>query len=79
MLAMTILVDDMPICVVRPNDRKDLDRFIRNGRSFLLAGNGGGKISHRPADADEAACWQRAYALHRAWGGEEEGFFGTPL
>ena len=79
MLATTILVDDTPCCVVRPTDRKALERFIRNGKSFLLAENAAGKVSHRGADEREAAIWQRAFDLHRAWGGDEEGFFGTPL
>ena len=35
MLPTTILVDDMPRCVVRPNDTKDLNRFLRNGRAYL--------------------------------------------
>ena len=34
------------ICVVRPNDVKDLNRFIRNGKTFLLAENSAGKITH---------------------------------
>lgn len=79
MLATTILVDEVPICVVRPTDRKDLERFIRNGKKFLLADNGDGKISHREADAGESSKWQRAFALHRAWGGDDESFFGVPL
>lgn len=79
MLATTILVDDMPLCVVRPTDRKALERFIRNGKSFLLAKSVDGKVSHRSADEHEAAVWQRAFDLHRAWGGDEEAFFGTPL
>jgi hypothetical protein len=37
MLPTTILIDDAPRCVVRPTDAKDLNRFIRIGRSFLLA------------------------------------------
>jgi hypothetical protein len=39
MLPMTILVDEVPRCVVRPTDKKDLDRFIRNAKKFLLANN----------------------------------------
>jgi hypothetical protein len=39
MLPTTILVDEAPRCVVRPNDVKDLNRFIRNGKTFLLAEN----------------------------------------
>jgi hypothetical protein len=79
MLATTILVDDKPVCVVRPNDRKDLDRFIRNGKRYLLAANGDGQITHREADSHEAARWHQAFALHQAWSGSDEGFFGVPL
>jgi len=79
MLPTTILVDDAPRCVVRPVDMKDLIRFLRNGRPYLLAERPEGRLSHREAAAAEAAKWHSAFALHRAWGGEEEGFFGTPL
>jgi len=79
MIATTILVDEKPICVVRPTDRKDLDRFIRNGKKFLLADNNAGIITHRGADESEAAKWHQAFALHRAWSGEDDGFFGIPL
>ena len=79
MLATTILVDEMPVCVVRPTDKKDIDRFIRNGRKFLLAENASGRISYRGANESEAAKWQTAFALHTAWGGADDGFFGTPL
>ena len=37
MLPTTILIDEAPRCVVRPTDTKDLNRFIRNGKGFLLA------------------------------------------
>ena len=37
MVPMTILVDDAPKCVVRPNDMKGLQRFLRNGK-VLAAG-----------------------------------------
>lgn len=79
MLPTTILVDDVPRCVVRPTDTKDLHRFIRNGKTFLLADNLDGRISHRNADETEAAKWRDALALHQAWGGTDEDFFGTPL
>ena len=79
MLATTILVDDIPICVVRPTDRKDLERFIRNGKRFLLADNDAGTISHRAADSHETAKWQQAFTLHKTWSGSDEGFFGVPL
>ncbi len=79
MLPTTILVDDMPRCVVRPNDTKDLNRFLRNGRAYLLAENPGGHIAHRNADEIETTKWRSALALHRAWGGDEENFFGIPL
>ncbi len=65
--------------MVRPNDNKDLNRFLRNGKTFLLAEKPDGKISHRNADEIESARWKNALALHRAWGGNEEDFFGVPL
>lgn len=75
----TILIDETPRCVVRPVDAKALNRFTRNGRPFLLAGRPEGKLSHRDADEAEAARWREALALHLAWGGDEETFFGIPL
>jgi len=75
----TILINELPRCVVRPIDMKDLNRFTRNGKPYLLAENPGGKLSHREADAAEAARWRDALALHLAWGGDEETFFGVPL
>lgn len=79
MLATTILVDEAPVCVVRPIDKKDLDRFIRNGKRFLLADKDGGKISHRSATESETGKWQKAFALHSLWSGTDDGFFGIPL
>lgn len=82
MRPITILVDETPRCVVRPVDRKDLFRFTRNARSYLVAGNAegaGARIEHREAEAGELARWQEGLALHLAWGGEEEGYFGVPL
>jgi len=79
MLPTTILVDEMPRCVVRPNDAKDLNRFLRNAKPYLLAENPDGKIGHRNADEIELSKWRNALALHRAWGGNDEEFFGIPL
>ncbi|HUB63113.1 MAG TPA: hypothetical protein VL996_01460 [Methylocella sp.] len=79
MLPTTILIDEAPRCVVRPNDTKDLNRFIRNGKTFLLAENPAGKITHRNADDIELTKWQNGLALHKAWGGADEDFFGIPL
>jgi hypothetical protein len=79
MLPTTILIDETPKCVVRPTDTKALNRFIRNGKSYLLGENEGGRITHRNADPGELQKWQNAYALHKAWGGDEETFFGVPL
>jgi hypothetical protein len=79
MLPTTILIDETPRCVVRPTDTKDLNRFIRNGKSYLLAQNPNGKITHRNADGAELVRWQSALALHKAWGGADEEFFGIPL
>ena len=79
MLPTTILIDEAPRCVVRPTDSKDLIRFIRNGKTYLLADNPDGRISHRNADDAEAVRWRNALALHKAWGGAEEDFFGTPI
>jgi len=79
MVPTTILIDEMPRCVVRPTDTKALNRFIKNGKSFLLAEKPGGKITHRPAADVELARFQFAFALHKLGGGDEEAFFGTPL
>jgi hypothetical protein len=79
MLPTTILIDEAPRCVVRPTDIKDLNRFIRNGKTYLLADNPSGKITHRNADEAELARWRNALALHKAWGGADEDFFGVPL
>ncbi len=79
MLPTTILIDEAPRCVVRPVDTKDLNRFLRNGKSFLLAENPAGAITYRTADEAEAARWRAGLALHKAWGGADEEFFGLPL
>ena len=79
MLPTTILIDETPRCVVRPTDTKDLNRFIRNGKNYLLAGSHAGKITYRNAEESELAKWQNALALHKAWGGSDEDFFGIPL
>jgi Tfp pilus assembly protein PilN len=79
MLPTTILIDETPRCVVRPTDMKDLNRFMRNGKQYLLADNPDGKIAHRQANEAEAAKWRNALALHQAWGGSDEEYFGTPL
>jgi hypothetical protein len=79
MLPTTILIDEAPRCVVRPTDTKALNRFIKNGKDFLLADNPNGKITHRNADEAETVKWHSAFALHKAWGGDDEAFFGIPL
>ncbi len=79
MLPTTILVNETPRCVVRPNDTKALNRFILNGKDYLLAENPGGEIAHRNADEIEITKWRDAQALHKAWGGNDEDFFGIPL
>lgn len=79
MLPTTILIDEAPRCVVRPTDTKALTRFIRNGKNYLLAENPNGKITHRSASDAEAERWQDALSLHKAWGGDDEDFFGIPL
>ncbi len=79
MLPTTILVDDVPRCVVRPTDTKDLNRFIRNGKTFLLDETPDGRITHRIANESELGRWQDGFALHKAWGGSDEEFFGLPL
>jgi hypothetical protein len=76
---MTILVDEKPLCVVRPLDMKGLQRFLRNGKAWLLAGQPEGKVSYREADDAERQVWRKASDLHRAWGGDDEDFFGVPL
>ncbi|MBO0750692.1 MAG: hypothetical protein J2P53_01165 [Bradyrhizobiaceae bacterium] len=79
MLPTTILIDEAPRCVVRPNDMKDLKRFLRNAKGFLLAERPEGKITHRNANEDESHKYRTALALHKACGGDDENFFGTPL
>ena len=79
MLPTTILIDNAPRCVVRPTDSKDLNRFLRNGKAYLLINAPEGTVSHRHADDSETRKWHDAFALHIAWGGADEGFFGTPL
>lgn len=79
MLPTTILIDEVPRCVVRPVDTKDLNRFLRNAKSYLLADSPAGTVSHRMADAQEMARWQAGLTLHTAWGGSEEDYFGLPL
>ena len=36
MVPTTILIDEAPRCVVRPNDTKDLNRFLRNETRFRM-------------------------------------------
>ncbi|MFH1557991.1 MAG: hypothetical protein ABII76_24570 [Pseudomonadota bacterium] len=79
MMPTTILIDEAPRCVVRPVDTKDLQRFLRNAKAYLLAERPEGKITHRSADDAELARWRNALALHKAWGGADEEFFGVPL
>lgn len=79
MLPTTILIDEAPRCVVRPNDTKALNRFLRNAKSYLLADKPEGKITHRNATEDELAKWYSARALHEACGGSDEEFYGVPL
>lgn len=79
MLPTTVLVDESPRCVIRPTDMKDLQRFLRNGKAFLQAENPSGKVTHRNADEKESQKWRDALALHKAWGGGEDDFFGVPL
>ena len=52
MMPTTIIVDEKPRCVVRPNDMKDLQRFLRNGKAYLLAGNPTGSVSFRAASEE---------------------------
>ncbi len=75
----TILANDIPKVAVRPNDRKDLGRFLRNGHQYLSGGDPNAALTHRDADEQEVARWQSAYQLHAAWGGSEDTFFGVPL
>lgn len=79
MQPMTILVDDQPRCVVRPNDLKGLQRLIRNAKPWLTVQAPDGKTSFREADEAEAARWRDARGLHLAAGGAEEEFIGVPL
>src|SRR3972149_2850043 len=65
MLPTTILIDEDPRCVVRPIDTKDLNRFLRNGKAFLLAEKPAGKVTHRAATEAEQIRWREAFALHK--------------
>jgi hypothetical protein len=75
----TILVNDIPKVVVRPLDRKDLARFLRNGHAYLSADAAEAVLTHRDADEHESARWRSALQLHLAWGGSDDTFFGVPL
>jgi hypothetical protein len=79
MLPQVVLVDGAPRCVIRPTDQKALDRFVRNSKKWLQAGNAGAQCSYRPADAVELAIWKDAFELHKASGADDESFFGIPL
>lgn len=79
MLPTIILVDGAPRCVIRPNDKKDLDRFIRNAKKYLQAGNEEAKVTHRPADEAESAQWRDGFDLHKAWGGADDTYIGLPF
>ncbi len=79
MLPTTILIDEAPRCVVRPTDNKDLQRFLRNGKSFLLAEKPGGVISHRMAEPAEMDKWSTALSLHKPGAEPRRSFFGIPL
>ena len=74
-----ILVDEAPRFVVRPVDQKALSRFLRHAHGFLTGERAEARLAHRPADAAETARWRAGLALHLAWGGDEEDFFGLPL
>jgi hypothetical protein len=79
MLPQVVMVDGVPRCVIRPTDQKALDRFVRNSKKWLQAGNSEGKCTYRPADATETAVWKDAFELHKAAGADDESFFGIPL
>lgn len=79
MTPTTILIDEVPRCVVRPTDQKALNRFLRNGKTYLLAGRADAAVTYREADPAELARWRDALALHKACGGEDEEFSGVPL
>jgi hypothetical protein len=79
MTPTTILIDEVPRCVVRPTDQKALSRFLRNSRAYLLAGKADGAVTHREAEGAELAKWRDGLALHKACGGEDEEFSGVPL
>jgi hypothetical protein len=36
-------------------------------------------VTYRGADETEDGKWREAHALHKAWGGDDETFFGIPL
>ena len=76
----TILVGNIPTVVVRPVDRKDLLRFLRNGNVYLIGDlPESAEVTHRDATREESLLWHSARELHRIWGGDEDQFFGIPL
>ena len=79
MLPQVVLVDGVPRCVIRPTDQKALDRFVRNSRKWLQAGNSDAKCTYRAADDAETAYWKDAFELHKAAGADDESFFGIPF
>ena len=44
MTPTTVLIDEVPRCVVRPTDQKALNRFLRNSKTYLLAGKADGAV-----------------------------------
>ncbi len=80
MVPMTILVDEAPKCVVRPNDMKALLRFLRNGKAWLLADDARRRAGlPRGRRKGTTRSGATPIDLHRAWGGDEDDFFGVPL
>ena len=58
---------------------KALQRFLRNGKAYLLANNPTGAITFREPSAEELEKWRDALSLHLAWSGSEDEFVGVPL
>ncbi len=80
MQVTTILVNKAPRVVIRPIDRKDLLRFLRNGNAFLTANaTHPVEITYRDSTDSEVSLWETARELHRVWGGDDDQFFGLPL
>ncbi len=80
MLPQVVLVDGVPKCVIRPTDKKDLDRFVRNGKKWLQAGNEEAKCTYRAARrCRDRHMEETPSRCIRPGAAADETFFGIPM